>query len=122
MKVQPLAKGDFEITLKTEASSLLFSDKGIANQLLLTPKAILRNVQAIQQRNGLAVSTQLESCAFKLSNEDVEEESNKTGEVPLNFTIEMETWHRQDLRLFAFDLPAQQGVAALKSLLSSYRA
>lgn len=89
---QPLAKGDFEIALKTEVSSLLFSDKGIANQLLLTPEAILANVQAIQQRNGLAVSTQLESCAFKLSKEEAaQEDSNKTGAVPFNFTIEMET-------------------------------
>lgn len=42
---QPLAKGDFEVSFKSEVSSLFFSDKGIANQLLLKPESILANVQ-----------------------------------------------------------------------------
>lgn len=85
---QPLAKSDFEVSLKSELSSSHFSDKGIANQLLLDTDAILANVQAIQQKNGLVVSEQLEKCCFKTIEED---KNKKTGEIPFNFTIEMET-------------------------------
>jgi type III restriction enzyme len=90
---QPLAQGDFELAMKSEISSSFFSDTGIANQLQLTPKALLTNIQAIQGRNGLAVSGQLESCGFKLLEENAEtqESTKKTGEITLNFTIEMET-------------------------------
>jgi len=90
---QPLAQGDFEVSLKSEVSSLYFSDKGIANQLLLKPESILENIRAIQQKNGLAVSNGLESCCFNVLDEDkdTQEKLKKTGEIPFNFTIEMET-------------------------------
>ncbi|MEY3788016.1 MAG: hypothetical protein RLZ75_2223 [Pseudomonadota bacterium] len=90
---QPLAKGNFELDLKSEVSSLYFSDKGIANQLLLNKESILANIQGIQQRNGLAVSEELESCCFKVVEENIDnqEKTKKTGDIPLNFTVEMET-------------------------------
>lgn len=72
---QPLAKSSFEQLLKSEVSSLAFSDNGIANQLILTPESILNNIQNIQQKNGLTVSNKLE----------------KSGDIDFNFTIEMET-------------------------------
>lgn len=72
---QPLAKGNFEIPLNSGVSSLVFSDNGIANNLEISHEAILKNVQAIQEKNGLTLSDKLE----------------ESGDVPLNFTIEMET-------------------------------
>ncbi len=72
---QPLAKSVFEAPLKSEVSSLFFSDKGIANGLALTPEALLANINAIQEKNGLAVSDKLEA----------------SGDIPVNFTVEMET-------------------------------
>ncbi len=72
---QPLAKGNFEIPLNSGVSSLVFSDNGIANNLEISHEAILKNVQAIQENNGLTLSEKLE----------------ESGDVPLNFTIEMET-------------------------------
>jgi type III restriction enzyme len=90
---QPLAQGDFELAMKSEIASAFFSDTGIANQLQLTAGALLANVHGIQGRNGLAVSGQLESCGFKVLEETTEtqESTKKTGEIPFNFTIEMET-------------------------------
>lgn len=72
---QPLAKGNCEIPLNSGVSSLVFSDNGIANNLEISHEAILKNVQAIQEKNGLTLSDKLE----------------ESGDVPLNFTIEMET-------------------------------
>lgn len=72
---QPLAKGNFEVSLKSEVSSLAFSDNGITNHLALTHEQILENIQAIQTKNGLIISDKLE----------------ESGEIPFNFTIEMET-------------------------------
>ena len=54
---------------------MAFSDNGIANQLVLPPESILANIQAIQTKNGLTISNKLE----------------ESGDIPLNFTIEMET-------------------------------
>jgi type III restriction enzyme len=72
---QPLAKSLFEVSFNSEVSSLAFSDNGIANQLVLTPESLLANIQTIQTKNGLIISDKLED----------------SGEIPLNFTIEMET-------------------------------
>lgn len=81
------------MSFKSEASSLFFSDKGIANELLLKPESIMANVQAIQQRNGLTVSKELEKCCFKVleENKETQEKLKKMGEIPFNFTVEMET-------------------------------
>ncbi|MGZ8238639.1 MAG: restriction endonuclease, partial [Methylobacter sp.] len=86
---QPLAQGDFEVSFASEASSLLFSDKGIGNQLVLSPEQLLLNVRAVQERNGIKpLSETLEPCTYALT-----QENNETveGVIPLNFTVEMET-------------------------------
>ncbi|MCF7971025.1 MAG: DEAD/DEAH box helicase family protein [Methylococcaceae bacterium] len=90
---QPLAKGVFEVALKSEVSSLHFTDTGIANQLLLKPEAVLANAQAVQQRHEINVSEQLEVCSFTLTEADKDNDTTreKSGDIPLNFTIEMET-------------------------------
>ncbi|MFZ2727175.1 MAG: DEAD/DEAH box helicase family protein [Methylococcaceae bacterium] len=72
---QPLAKSLFEVSFKSEVASLAFSDNGIANNLVLTPESILANIQTIQTKNALPISNKLE----------------KSGDIPLNFSIEMET-------------------------------
>jgi type III restriction enzyme len=74
---QPLAKSLFENVFKSEISSLYSSDKGIANQLVLTPESLLNNVQAVQTKNGLTISKA--------------NELEEKGEIPFNFSIEMET-------------------------------
>jgi type III restriction enzyme len=74
---QPLAKSLFENVFKSEISSLYSSDKGIANQLVLTPESILNNIQTIQTKNGLTISKP--------------NELEEKGEIPFNFSIEMET-------------------------------
>jgi type III restriction enzyme len=84
---QPLAKSAFEVNLQSEIASLGFTDKGIANQLLLSQESLLKNLQLSQEKNALAVSEKLESCCFKLQDGETE----NSGEIPFNFTIEMET-------------------------------
>jgi type III restriction enzyme len=80
---QPLAKGDFEISFATEQASIVFTEKGIGNNLLLNDLQILKNVQSIQIEQGIEQS---EVLVPSISNKKKEKEFNK-----LNFTIEMET-------------------------------
>ena len=83
---QPLRGGDFETSFSVAGSSIAFSEKGVGNNLLLTEEQLLKNVQAIQERNKLSVSEALEPCSFPKS-----KETGGAGEIPLNFTVEMET-------------------------------
>lgn len=39
---QPLAKGDFEISLAMEGASIAYTEKGIGNNLVLTESQILQ--------------------------------------------------------------------------------
>ena len=63
----------------------------MGNNLVLDESTILQNLQAVQDKNGLEVLGALAGDA-------------------LDFDIEMETGHRQDLRLPAHDLRARQGL------------
>lgn len=67
---QPLNKGDFEVSFIQVGSSLAYTDRGVANQLVLSPEQILENLRKVQSRNGLPESPELEG---------------------MNFTVEMET-------------------------------
>ncbi|KLT68716.1 DEAD/DEAH box helicase family protein [Flavobacterium sp. ABG] len=79
---QPLAKSDFEFSFAMEGASLAFTEKGVANNLLLEKNQILQNVQKIQIENDIEES---EGLIESLSDDQ------KTLFNPLNFTIEMET-------------------------------
>lgn len=83
---QPLKLGDSEISLSGEAQAGLFlSEQGLANQLLLDEGQILKNLQNIQQANGLAPSEKLEHLVFS------DTEGNTVKPRFANFTVEMET-------------------------------
>jgi type III restriction enzyme len=64
-----------------EGQPIAFDERGVANQLALAEEQILRNVQAVQERNGVARSDRLAPVRAE------------TGEelTRLNFTVEMET-------------------------------
>ncbi len=67
---QPLNQSDFDIAFQSTQLSFQFNDKGVGNNLLLSPEQILANLNTVQQRNGLLPSPSLDG---------------------MNFTVEMET-------------------------------
>lgn len=75
---QPLHKGDFSIeintSLETGQGSIFQTELGIANNLIVADNAILTNLQKIQERNDLDITT--------------DEEFQANG---YNFSVEMET-------------------------------
>lgn len=81
---QPLASGAFEMPLGDAGnnSSLAFSEKGIANQLLLKDAQILANLQSVQKLNEIEGSNALVPCLSA---------NQKETFTRLNFSIEMET-------------------------------
>lgn len=80
---QPLAKGSFEVSW-AQPAGLAFTDTGIGNRLSISEEQILCNVRTVQERHALKNSERLESCSY-------ETEDGRTGAIPLNFTVEMET-------------------------------
>ncbi len=91
---QPLAMSGFEVSFAMEGTSLAFTQKGIANNLVLSHDQLLHNVQAVQERNGIPISEKLEPCFYQLHEEDKETKQKNIiakGEIALNFTVEMET-------------------------------
>lgn len=81
---QPLNKSTFEVSYQNTEAGTMFSEQGIGNQLALTNEQLLHNVRVVQERNGIAVSGVLEPAMYH-------DADGKKGEIPLNFTIEMET-------------------------------
>jgi len=79
---QPLASGNFETSFVIKNSSIAFTEKGIANNLLVSEAQILQNVKSIQLRNNIPISKNL---VVSVSDDNEIEHSR------LNFTIEMET-------------------------------
>lgn len=75
---QPLHKGDFTLEINTSVEtgqgSIFQTELGIANNLIVTDNSILSNLQKIQERNDLDITT---------------EESFKAN--GYNFSVEMET-------------------------------
>ncbi|MBY0270621.1 MAG: DEAD/DEAH box helicase family protein [Burkholderiales bacterium] len=67
---QPLASGAFEIRLDTTADAGgLFNELGSGNQLVLNDDALLANIRRVQQRNGIAESTELADKHFSVEME-----------------------------------------------------
>ena len=76
-----MSSGEFEVSLTSHSPGLAFTDKGIANQLVIADEQILKNLQFIQGRNRIAPSDTL----MPVKTEKGEELTR------LNFTVEMET-------------------------------
>lgn len=105
---QPISSNAFDISFDKNDSSLSFSEKGVGNNLVLTNEQLLKNINEVQQRNGVKVSDSLESVTYYKSNDyslsdyekepdfikaSLDEESSTpyTFKFSNNYTIEMET-------------------------------
>lgn len=66
---QPLNKGDYEFTLAQDAGSLQFNENGVGNNIILTDEQILKNINAVQERNGINKSDELAGLNFSLEME-----------------------------------------------------
>lgn len=67
---QPLASGAFEIRLDTTTDTGgLFTELGSGNQLALDDDALLTNTRRVQQRNGIAESSELAGKHFSVEME-----------------------------------------------------
>ena len=93
---QPLAKSLFEMPLLNDAvnTSLVFSEKGVANQCLLQDSTLLENIQKIQATNGIDVSSDLEKTTYSknVKTWDDEQEVEQVQEFSYpNLSVEMET-------------------------------
>lgn len=81
---QPLSKGTYEVSFQNTEAGAMFTEQGVGNHLLLTDEQLLQNVRAVQQRNGISqLSERLEPAHYTLE--------GRSGAIPLNFTVEMET-------------------------------
>ena len=65
---QPLAGGALEFRYES-LTGLALTEFGCGNQVVLSPEAILRNLQAVQQRNLIEKSEKLESMDFSVEME-----------------------------------------------------
>ncbi len=83
---QPLAQGDFEVSFTWAGTSVMFSEKGVGNHLLLNNEQLLQNVRTVQTRNSIAPSDALMPSTYVANFE-----TGETNFIPLNFTVEMET-------------------------------
>ena len=81
-KGQPLSKGNFEVSFGKEWGSIALTEKGVGNNLILNEEQLLKNVQAVQDKNGIKQSKNLAPSVS---------DNKKTAFCKLNFTIEMET-------------------------------
>lgn len=65
---QPLAGGDYEISLNTPAGEL-FSELGVGNRLLLDDATLLANARGMQERGGITPSDKLDGRNFSVEME-----------------------------------------------------
>lgn len=81
---QPLNKGDFQISFESKGNglfgSLTHTELGLGNSLVIDRETILKNLQAIQDRNDLTPDKHLLPVDY-----------NDNAPAPLNFSVEMET-------------------------------
>jgi type III restriction enzyme len=81
---QPLNKGDFQISFQATGQglfgSLVQTELGLGNALVLDRETILKNLQAVQERNGLDSDKHL-----------LPEDYSANAPAPFNFSVEMET-------------------------------
>ncbi|HLR33422.1 MAG TPA: DEAD/DEAH box helicase family protein, partial [Fodinibius sp.] len=73
---QPLGQSEYEVSLNNQVGFIEQSELGIGNNLLITEQQLLKNVQAIQERNKIHPVPELQGQDFLEG---------------MNFTIEMET-------------------------------
>ncbi|MBA4369683.1 MAG: hypothetical protein C0403_18820 [Desulfobacterium sp.] len=64
---QPLSQGDFGFSLQYE--TYLHNEVGVGNRLLVSEEQILKNIQVIQETNGIAVSEKLDGMNFSVEME-----------------------------------------------------
>lgn len=83
---QPLRQGDFEISFGIEGASIALTEKGVGNRLVISEEQILQNIRAVQERNSVSPSEQLERCHYLK-----DAGKGETDFIPLNLTVEMET-------------------------------
>lgn len=85
---QPLAKNDIDIYFIDEEKARYgemaasYANKGVSNNLVLSNKQILKNINHIQAQNAIPLSNRLETSLI---------DNEHAKGVRLNFTIEMET-------------------------------
>lgn len=81
---QPLNKGDFQISLEAKGQglfgSLVQTELGLGNSLVIDRETILKNLQRVQERNDLDADKQLLPLDY-----------TSNAPAPLNFSVEMET-------------------------------
>jgi type III restriction enzyme len=81
---QPLNKGDFQISFEGRGQglfgSLVQTELGLGNSLVIERETILKNLQRVQKRNDLDADKHL-----------LPEDYGANAPAPLNFSVEMET-------------------------------
>lgn len=81
---QPLNKGDFQISFEAKGQglfgSLVQTELGLGNALVIERETILKNLQVVQERNDLDVDNHL-----------LPQDYTVNAPAPLNFSVEMET-------------------------------
>lgn len=81
---QPLNNGDFQISFETKGNglfgSLVQTELGLGNSLVIARDAILKNLQTVQERHDLNADTNLLPIEYSAN-----------APAPLNFSVEMET-------------------------------
>jgi len=66
---QPLNKGDFEFSLSDNSSGLKLNENGFGNNLVISDEQILENLNAVQKRNDIELSVNLDGMNFSLEME-----------------------------------------------------
>lgn len=64
---QPLSSSELDFTLTH--GSLSFSENGVGNDIVLTEEQILKNVQKVQERNGISTVPELDGLNFSVEME-----------------------------------------------------
>src|SRR5258706_13970936 len=81
---QPLDKGDFQIAFETKGKglfgSLVQTELGLGNALVIDQETILKNLQLVQERNELDADKHL-----------LPQDYSANAPTALNFSVEMET-------------------------------
>jgi len=81
---QPLNNGDFQISFESKGNglfgSLVQTELGLGNSLVISREAILKNLQTVQERHDLNADTNLLPVDYSAN-----------APAPLNFSVEMET-------------------------------
>lgn len=66
---QPLKAGEFAFSLDQDTSSVLFTENGVGNNLVLEDHQILENLHKIQDRNGIEQIDKLAGLHFSIEME-----------------------------------------------------